>query len=125
MPSLPVKRSSSGRFCSESVLTLNRSSEPWIVFSDAAESGTGSRLSGAIGCPEYANGLIFVSSGIGRYSLSCVSTILKSRDGVCGLSVSFCTRMKTPNQVSSPAGWAVDCGRPIRYDLSSTSFGFM
>ena len=45
---------------------------------------------------------------------SCVSTIAKSFAGAIVLSVVFCTRMKTPNQVSSPVGCAVEVGRPIR-----------
>ena len=40
---------SSGRFWSESVLTLNSSSEPWITPWAAAESGAGIRLCGGIG----------------------------------------------------------------------------
>ena len=52
MPVAPLprrKRNSSGRFCSEAVLTLNSSSEPWMTPSEATESGSGIRLLGGIG----------------------------------------------------------------------------
>ena len=66
MPDPRLKRNSSGRFWSDSVLTLKSSSEPWIVPSEATESASGIRPLGAIGSGLYANGLMFVSSGIGR-----------------------------------------------------------
>ena len=48
-PDPRLKRNSSGRFWSDSVLTLKSSSEPWIVPSEATESASGIRPLGAIG----------------------------------------------------------------------------
>ena len=49
VPDPRLKRNSSGRFWSDSVLTLNSSSEPWIVPSEATESASGIRPLGGIG----------------------------------------------------------------------------
>ena len=76
LPCAVENRSSSGRFCSESVVILNSSSEPWIGPWPEALLDSGSTSPGGTSTPVWkANGLMSVSIGIGRYTLSSVSTI--------------------------------------------------